>query len=184
MDKVIVNPSEVRGLGDIVSPKSLSDYIGGEVSSVGDGVFELEYLDGSFLTLTVPATISGDDTSFSVSATLKDSSDTAISSATVYCDVNGTVLTGTTNSNGVVSFTVNTDGSSRYDVKVYYTGTSTVAGTVRQCIVRVSDAELTEIGLVTDKSVIQSGDTVHFISQVTGTGDLSGVTVEFYKGED
>jgi len=159
MEKIIVNPLNVRGLGNVVESKEASDFLGynskttSSTDSTYGTVYSSSYLSGSYIVLECPSLISPDDSSFTVKATLKNNSDSVISSATVYCSVNGTVTSGSTDSSGVKSFTVTCDGSDVYDIRVYYTGTNSVAGSSRTQ--KVVCTELTGLELMATKNVIQ-----------------------------
>lgn len=188
VEKIIVSPLEVRGLGDIVSSKQASDFLvyKGMVSSGTDStlgtVFSESYKAGSSLTLSNVRRISSDASSFTVSATLKDSSSVVISGATVYCDVNGTVSTGTTNSSGVVSWSITTNGSELYHIRVYYLGSSTVGGSFAGTSVAVSGTA-SELDLQANKPVIQTGEVSNLWATLTDT-DGKGVpfaSVNFYE---
>ena len=53
VSKVSITPSEVRGLGDIVSPKSTDDFtVYDSVLSLSDGVYTLQF-NGSTFVLSV-----------------------------------------------------------------------------------------------------------------------------------
>ena len=191
MEKLIINPSEVRGLGDIVSPKSVQDFnvFDSELVSSTDTtygtVYTDSYLDGSRITLSADKCIGTEDSSFTVSCTLKNKAGYYITSATVYLAVNNNVMSTTTNSNGEATFTVSTDGSLVYKLKAYYTGTSSVAGCWIGGRVVVVDAD--SLTFACDKSVMQSGDDLSMLGRLTGTngdGEIIGVpgkTISFYE---
>ena len=128
MERVSITPEGVRGLGNIVSPKTVNDFssfYGSLVSGVdivnGEEmtVYSSSYLPGSSMVLSCPSVVSPDVDSFTVSGTLVDSSDAGISSATVNVDVNGEVTTVTTNSSGAFTFTVNITEDVNYLLHVY-----------------------------------------------------------------
>ena len=182
-ERIIVNPMEVRGLGNIVSAKSTSDYlcigdkITSDTASINNRTFTVyntSNLASGSLTLTCPRLIDLDDTSFTVSAVLKNSSSTVVSGATVYCEVNGVTVSDTTNASGQVSFTVNTDGSSLYVVRVYFLGNNSVGGCFKGSSVFVGEPG--GLSLVADKPVIQTDDKTNLIATLTGTG-IGGETV-------
>lgn len=188
VEKVVVSPLEVRGLGDVVSSKSVSDFLvcNGTVSSGTDSnlgtVFSESYKAGSSLTLSNVRTISSDTSSFTVTGTLKDSSDNAISGATVYLDVNGTVSTGTTNSSGVVSWSISNNGSDVYHIRVYYLGSNTIGGSFANTSVVVS-GEASDLELRANKSVIQTGDVANvWATLLDSDGDgVPFASVNFYE---
>ena len=192
MDKVSVNPGKVRCLGNIVSPKTASDFgtLNGTIASSTDTVnsqsmtvYSTDYLVGSSITLSYTKLIGEDTASFTVSATLKNNSNSAINGATVYFDCNGTVTNATTNSSGVASFTVTTDGSTEYHFRAYYDGTVSLAGsTAMGTVYCLTPSSLDIMG---DKTIMQTGETLHLFSTVLdedGNG-VPGVHVEFYIGE-
>ena len=141
MEKIIVNPLSVRGLGDIVSPKILADFdvcdsvlasSTDTVNGVSMTVYTTSYRSGSRLLKSGDGFIvyTPDLTSMSVSAVLKTKSGSAISSASVSCIIdNETTLTATTNSSGKANFTIPfVEGESYYSLRFVYGGTSSVAG--------------------------------------------------------
>lgn len=141
MEKIIVNPLSVRGLGDIVSPKILADFdvcdsvlasSTDTVNGVSMTVYTTSYRSGSRLLKSGDGFIvyTPDLTSMSVSVLLKTKSGSVISSASVSCIVdNETTLTATTNSSGKANFTIPfVEGESYYSLRFVYGGTSSVAG--------------------------------------------------------
>ena len=171
MDKVSVNPGKVRCLGNIVSPKTASDFgtLNGTIASSTDTVnsqsmtvYSTDYLVGSSITLSYTKLIGEDTASFTVSATLKNNSNSAINGATVYFDCNGTVTNATTNSSGVASFTVTTDGSNEYRFRAYYTGTGSLAGS--SAYGQVFALEVTHVTLYSTGQVLQG---CLFVSEAT-----------------
>ena len=188
MDRVSVNPGKVRCLGNIVSPKTVSDFneLLANVSSGSDTVnnqsmtvYTSEYKVGSSLTVDYPRLVSADDTSFTVTTTLLDNSSSAISSATVYLSVNDTVTSSTTDSNGEVSFTVTCDGSSDYRLKCYYLGTSSLSGSV--CFGRVYVRDADDLELFGDAGAVQIDGTAHLVARLTDEGvGVPGKTVLFF----
>ena len=189
VDKISVNPLGVRCLGNIVSPKTVSDFneyycnlsSGTDtIDGVSRTVYTSEYKVGSTITLEYTNLIGTTDASFTVKCTLKNNSNTAINGATVYLDVNDTVLNGTTNSSGVYTFTVNTDGSSKYRFKAYYQGTSSLAGCLANGVVYSADADT--IDLLVDKPIIQDDDTTHLIAILSdGEMRVPGQSIKFYE---
>lgn len=164
VEKFIVNPSEVRGLGDVVSPKSTHDFLdyNGIVTISTDSdygtVFTESYRSGASLVLENSRSIGSGVGSFTVKATLKNSSNTAISGVTVHLVVNGNDVTGTTNNNGVVNFTVSrVSGVRKYSLTAYYIGDSNNGGCFATSSVFVN-GDLEEFTLLSDKPIIQVGD--------------------------
>ena len=186
-EKIIVSPQRVRCLGDVVSPKAVSDFdkVSCTLSSSSDTVYGTvyseSYLAGSTLSLVYDGLIGSETESFTVSATLKDSGGSAITSVTVYCSVNGgSAVSATTDSSGVATFTISTtEGVSEYKFRVYYEGTGSVCGSYAYGCVRVGD--VTGLTLNGSPSVIQSGDKSNIWAKLTGTGNLQGALVKFYE---
>jgi hypothetical protein len=200
VNKIAVNPLGVRGAGNIVSPKTLSDFnefnsdvISGEeyVNGTTMTVYTVSYWNGAYFTVTSDDVVPYGASSFVVSATLKrEDNDSAIDNATVTCTVNDdTVLTGTTNSSGVVSFTVDTDDTVQsYIVKLQFGGLSGQGGGFKVTRVLVIDLENINIALTGDKSIIQSGESLVLSATLTGEYDdniipLRNKLVEFFIEE-
>lgn len=185
-EKIIVSPQRVRCLGDVVDPKIVSDFdrVACTLASSTDAsygtVYSESFLAGSTLDLVYDGLIGSDVDSFSVSATLKDSGGSAISSVSVYLSLNGVVTSATTNGSGVATFNVSTvEGATEYLFKVYYTGTGSVCGSYAYGCVRVGD--VTGLTVNGSPSVIQSGDKSNIWAKLTGTGNLQGALVKFYE---
>ena len=177
MERVIVNPGNVRGLGNIVSPKTLTDFsvCNGKLASSTESVNNVDmtvytssYLAGSSLSLSYTNLIATTDTSFTISVALKDNTDSAVNGATVYLLVNdASPVSATTNSSGVATFSVDSDGSSKYNLKCYYDGSVSLGGSVAFGIVYCVDVE--ELTLIASKNNIQITDTDCLIATLTGT---------------
>jgi hypothetical protein len=200
VNKIAVNPLGVRGAGNIVSPKTLSDFnefnsdvISGEeyVNGTTMTVYTVSYWNGAYFTITSDDVVPYGASSFVVSATLKrEDNDSAIDNATVTCTVNDdTVLTGTTNSSGVVSFTVDTDDTVQsYIVKLQFGGLSGQGGGFKVTRVLVIELENLNLALTGDKSIIQSGESLVLSATLTGEYDdniiaLRNKLVEFFIEE-
>ena len=198
VEKVTVNPKEVRCLGNIVSPKTLQDYnkyyckiTSGQDTINGDArtVYTSEYLTGSKLTLTAPHLVSIGAASFTVEATLKNNSNTAIASASLSCIVNDTItLTGTTNNSGSATFTVPVEEDvGDYHIRVIYEGTNSVSGCFLNTKVIVAD--LDELILITNKDIDITGNAedIYLIATLTGMDSNDEVypvpfqTISFYE---
>ena len=181
MDLINFKPGDVRGGGNIVSPsKTLTDFdvsdsVLTSVSDTVDGktesVFNLAYRSGSYLTKSGDGFIMYTTSlqNMNVSVVLKKKNNTAISSASVSCTVNeDTVLTGTTNSRGGVTFSIPyTDGVSYYSLRFKYNGTNSVAGcSINGSLVVGNLDSICLIGAYPE--VIEIGSTYNLISRVTG----------------
>lgn len=190
MEKISVTP-KIRGLGNIVSVKSSDDFRGYNtlISSGTDTVdgksltVYQDYFQASpKLSLSYDKHIDPLSTSFTVSATLETHSDSAISGVTLYCDVNGTVQSGTTDSGGVVSFSIDlVDDVVKYEGLVYFMGTSGIARISQGFTVYALLPD--SLSLFGNKSVIQSDDSVDFIATVLDEEDVGvpNVTVYFFE---
>ena len=196
VEKIVIIPEEVRGLGDIVSSKSSSDFMmyNGKLSSSTDEdygtVFTESYLAGSSITLTsIPAHINSDASSITVTGSLKDSSNNAISGATIKYRINDVGVSTITDNNGSFTFTVNIGDpndhvippSDVYLVKVWYEGSSTVGG----CFItkKVYSRVPTGVRLVGTKDLIQTGDTLELFALVDSDDESMppGYPVNFFK---
>ena len=199
VDKITVNPGEVRGAGNIVSPKSLSDFscyasklsAGTEsVNGANMTVYTEQYLQGTFFWSTyiprfVPYT--GQE-SFNVPTTLTKSGVAEnISGATVKCYVNNELLsTDTTDSNGDVEFTIPIEDSVNvYNIKLTYAGDNTNAGCFLSRKIVVGDVE--DLDLITESEVIQIGETDQLLATLSGLGvdgesiGIPGQSVSLYE---
>lgn len=191
MDRVVVNPDLIRGLGNVVEvDKTVSDFrvdastvsSGSEtVDNLSHRVFELDYKPRSVLVLE-----SGDSfvdytsglTGFSVSVVLETGAGVAIGSSTVSCTVNNdTTLTSTTDGSGVAGFTVPiTSNISDYVLEFQYAGSVVYSGTVLYH--RVFVGGITGLVLTSDPEVTSLNENTHLISTLTGTditGEVRGV---------
>ena len=207
VEKIIINPNEVRGYGNILNPHSAEDYepyltTVTETTDTVEGrtmtVYEMEYegnLTPTTLTLTVNSSsvYIGDTVTFT--ATLKDTSNNAVSGATVTFKEGSTSLgTGTTNSSGVATLSTTSLTVGSHSVTANYGGDSTYAGSNSSSVsvtvshnysLAFSSSSYTASGgsaevsvTLTDNSVAVSGATVTFTggtSTVTGTTNSSGV---------
>ena len=191
MDKIIVNPLDVRGLGNIVSPKTISDFgvLNGTLSSGSDTVnnqsmtvYSTDYLVGSSISLSA---VDGNsdtvdvitDSQVTVYAVLKDDDDTVIEGATVYFNVNGTISSDVTDNTGEAEGpTINYGGDDDvYYIRAYYTGTGSLAGC---CAYKrlYNISSVVSLVLYGDKIIIQAGDTLKLLAKVEGT-DVDGSIV-------
>ena len=187
MEKISVNPLSVRGLGDIVSPKLLSDFdvFDSVLSSGTDSVngvemtvFTESFRSGSVLVKSGDGFIlyTPDLVSMPVIVTLKNKSGTVISGASVKCIVNDeTTLSATTDSSGVASFTIPfVEGVSQYRLRFKYEGTSSVGGCSVYGYIFVGVP--TDLILNGSSEIIQSGDEVNLVATLHGT-DVNGESV-------
>ena len=199
VEKVTVNPDDVRGLGNVIIPKSLSDYWVCDSSLVEDSevienyvlhCLSVGYRAGSYLVYNDSKWITPSDSSFSVSVTLKKhSDDSVISSAFVKCIVNGDVeVNATTNSNGVATFSIPVvSGLCSYKLLFKYPGISSVAGCFLPVMVHTGSDTGFELDLTGDKEIIQTTENSILVASLTGvdcngeTVGVQGRTVYFYE---
>ena len=141
VDKITVNPLEVRGAGDIVSPKTSSDfsfyysYIQQSTQLVNDNpmtVYQMTRWGNYTLVFDFEKFIeyTADLDSFPLKVTLKDRNDRFVVGKTLTCVVNGNIsLSGVTNSRGMVTFNVPVTHDGVYYCTVnYYEKTSSSGG--------------------------------------------------------
>jgi len=187
LEKISVNPLSVRGLGDIVSPKQLSDFdvfdtvlssSTDTVNGVVMTVFTESYRSGSVLSRSGDGFVWYTDglSSVPVTVLLKNRSGNVISGASVSCIVdNETTLSATTNSSGVASFSIPlVEGDSEYRLRFRYAGTSSVGG----CSVygRIFVGRLDSIDLVANKDMVNADESVVLTATATGS-DSTGESV-------
>ena len=195
MDKIIVNPLDVRGLGNIVSPKTISDFgvLNSTISSSTDTVnnesmtvYTTGYRQGEHLTLSFTGFHIFTETlySFPVIATLYDSYDDVMINKALTCTVDGTdtVWTGRTNSKGQVTFNipVTDEGLYRFRVK-YTTGDGGCTG-YGQVIIGNIDS----LVLNSQNMIIVNNGTNKLFAMVTGNVDgepvsIHGLPISFYE---
>ena len=205
MEKLIVKPNDVRCLGDIVSPKSLSDFEAGynsltkgsdTVDGASSTVYISDYMAQCHFEISsnsrfIPYT--GQD-SFEVTTALYLISawtHGSISDATVKCYLDDVLIgTGTTDSTGHVSFTIPISERTVYPVKfVYDGGRISIVEESCGCSLNVNYvvAEASSLTLIGEENIIQSGDTDNLLVTLTGTGvdgkniRIPGVMVTFYR---
>lgn len=186
-----VNPQNIRGLGNIIESKTGDDFneykayttSGTDtIDGVSRTVYTSEYKVGSNLTITYPNLIGASATSFTVSATLKDSSNNALQYQYIYLDVNGTVIRKPTGSDGVTTpnFTVDTDGSEEYTLKAYFLGSSSISGCVAFGKVHSGDPDT--LTLISDKPITQNNDTSHLIAVLSDSETkIPRQIIKFYE---
>ena len=196
-DSWSVNPSRVRGLGDIVSPKQLSSFdvwntvlssgsatIGDEVLTVYTGEYKVScnFTDLSFLPL-----YSLEEDTATVSCKLKYTG-SVVYGATVKCIVNDTVTyTGVTDNNGSVSFSIDLtlDDVLFYGVKLVFEGNSNVGGCFHN--LHFWHGNVTGLSLVSDANTVGVDDDAHLLATLTGLNNqevpvgVAGQTVNFYE---
>ena len=81
--KVVISPSEVRGLGDIVSPKTDEDFtLYNSVLALSDGVYTLTF-EGSTFLLTVSKSLVKYGETMTVTVTLLDEDGEPVEDASI-----------------------------------------------------------------------------------------------------
>jgi hypothetical protein len=151
-------------------------------STYGDVYGNVYKSNGSSLTLSCDRLVSSSDSSFTVTATLKDSNNSPIPSAVLRCECNNEVFDKATHSSGVCEFTIACDGSRKYDIRVSYTGTSSVSGCFATTSVYTIGAPET-LTLQANHEIIQTGDSLDIVAVLTddnGEG-VPLATVNFYE---
>ena len=184
-DKISVNPDSIRGLGDIVSPKTVSDFDVFNVklttaSAVIDAetlpVFNHNYLPGSKLQevdylLCIPS----DTTTATVSFKLEYMTGAIINGASVSVSVNDTVVGScTTDISGIGSYTIDLTGAfletSLFYVKLSYEGNVNVSGCFKNIVFWHGD--ITGLTLTSDASVVDDEHVSHVLATLSGTNML------------
>ena len=194
VDKIIVSPGKVRGFGNIVSPKGEDDFepVGctidettDTINGVGMTVYLLEPDLGEQTTLTVTSSSSTLvlDGTVTISAALKDSSNVAISGATITFKEGSTTLgTGTTNSSGVATYTYTGATTGSHTVSGVFGGDSTYASSTGSVGLTVNKKS-TSTSLTTSSASVTVGTSVTLTATVTSGGSgVNGLTVLFKDG--
>ena len=194
MDVINFRPGDVRGGGNIVSPsKTVSDFdvsdsVVTSVSDTVDGktvnVFNLGYRGGSYFSVTSGHFVVYTDELSSISLTAvlkKHSDDSAISSATVSCTVNeNTTLTGTTNSNGSVTFSIPYDGTmDLFNIRLKYSGTNSIGGCNAYSRILVVKEDITGVNIYADKKILLPAETAYLIAKVSPA--VEGKSISFIR---
>lgn len=145
VERIIVEPGEVRGLGNIVSPAKTDDSFSmfnsailsssDTVNGVSRTVYGLEYASPASVSLALSSSSVTIGAVVTLTATVLDLNSSPISDASVVFKVNGSqVGTGTTNSSGVATYSYTTDLAGSLVVTAHYgnISSSTVALTVNK----------------------------------------------------
>ena len=186
-DKIIVTPSEVRGLGNIVSEKELEDFLvymstitstSEEVDGITRKVYALGYVPPQVsLTLTMEKTVLDYDERTTLTATLLDENNVGIPNEEVkfYNENSYLFYTGTTDSNGVI--TINNVYSHQPGQHTYtgvLTSDTTVTGSVTVTINKITST----LSLVTSSAAVNVGGSFT-LSGTLNAG--SGKSVKIYQ---
>ena len=201
VEKIIVSPESIRGLGNIVSPKTGADF------SVSDCVLTVstDTVDGETVTVfglqpestVLSVSLTVDDNSVMIgdtivlSATVLDEMTAPVEGASVSFKLSGSVVgTSTTNSSGVatLSYVCNSAGSLSFTASCMGNDSSSVSVTVTGHDYSLTfsstsyttdmSGDVTVSAVLTDNGAYVSGATVTFTggtSTVTATTDSNGV---------
>ena len=171
-ERVTVSPESVRGLGDIVSPKTSEDFITyRSVLTETNGVYTITYETKS-VTLTVDSASIEYGESVVLTATVTDEGEPAVGETVTFYKGTTEIGTDTTDSEGKATYTVtglnigNHSFNAEYDI---YT-----SNTVNVTVNKITST----ISLSADHSTITYGDNV-VLSGVLSVG--SGLTVKLYE---
>lgn len=188
VEKLVLIPDNVRGLGDVVSPKSVNDFVGynskvssGTDSSLGT-VYTSSYGSNTSVSMEYPVNITSDEESFTVTISAMNGSSPIVGSP-VYLEVNGTVYNGMISNSSpyIASFTVPTDGSMVYCLKGYYVSQGNLASSFKTGTVYVVD-DVDSVELFAEKSITQTGNSDLLLSRVKKQETpVRGATVTFYR---
>ena len=186
-DKIIVTPSEVRGLGNIVSEKELEDFLvymstitstSEEVDGITRKVYALGYVPPQVsLTLTLEKTVLDYDEHTNLIATLLDENNVGIPNEEVkfYNENSYLFYTGTTDSNGVITINVYSHQPGQHTYTGVLTSDTSVTGSVNVTINKITSTI----------SLSASSSTITYGSSVTLSGTLSAgsnKSVKIYNG--
>ena len=197
-EKVTVNPLEVRGAGDIVSPKTAYDFgfynsYVNQTTTVVNGVpmtvFNMGSRSQESLELDFDKFVNytEDLNSFPLRATLKNSTGSPLVGKRLTCTVDGVdVYSANTNSRGQVVFNVPVTHSGDYYCTVQYTTQTggNVGGATRS--VKVFVGELNSITLKASRNPVGTGDLSALVCNVDCFIDderfpAPNVPVSFYE---
>ncbi len=191
VDKIVIHPREVRGLGNIVMEKNISDLgtVSGGISSGTDTVngetktvFTEDYKQyGSYITVTGERVVSPEE--FTISITLKRSdNDNPINGDDVYCKYDDVVMSTTTGTGGVASFTITPARTGAIDLRFYYNGRQNLSGCFKHYRVVVCGGDGLSLESFSIDKVSDMIDNNHLVGRVTCDGvGVPGKTVNFYE---
>lgn len=183
MEKIIVNPLSVRGLGNIVSPKSIEDFeVYNSSLSFEDNVYSLEY-SPSVVSVALTVSQSSIRVGESIVLTALVSEDNVpLEDVSVRFTSGNTVLgTETTGNNGEAVLTLSNLSVGSYSIIASYGDSYSSAVSVN--VTPLYDG----IVLSADDSILSyyDGDSTTLRAQLmdgSSTASVSGVTVEFFNG--
>ena len=186
MEKIVIQPREVRALGNIVSPKSKNDFLGSKISQskatvqgISSTVYTSTYLPMSKLKVEGEHYLKTEKT-LNLKVTVTDNQDKPIRSGKVYCTVQNKTYSASIKSNGTCTLTIPKLIDGLHTLKIYYLGTTSIGGSFRNFSVVVGEDLLLE--LFCTQGVLQIGDDSELFGILTSLGiGVPGVRVEFYE---
>jgi hypothetical protein len=184
VSRIELIPSEVRGYGDIVSPKTLDDFeLWNSTLELTDGVYTLMYNSLS-ITLTAEQVDITYGESAVLTATVLNGDAPVIGETVTLYESGNVVETSETDSDGEATFTVAglSIGSYEFNAIVGIVESNTVTVTVNAPIITYDGVELSS-----DKSILSyyNNESATLSAQLMDGTDLAyveGVTIEFFKG--
>lgn len=185
VEKIIVSPGDVRGLGNIVDPKLVGDFetelcvLDEDTEVIQSTVLSIYTMSYSNINITL-ATSSASVTfggSITLTATVLDGN-TAVSGVTVYFKYGADIIgTGTTNSSGkaTTTYTPSLGGS--------YSFIATYAGKVSEPVTVTVNKINPSVSLALANSYVYEGENLVCTATVTYQSEgLAGLTVSFKEG--
>ncbi|WP_305554637.1 Ig-like domain repeat protein [Methanobrevibacter sp. V74] len=181
MDKLIVDVKKIRGLGNIVSPKSFSDFIGyqsiiseseetvGLVTSQVFNVLPVKTKANTVLSINVPLSLVYSD-EFNITGTLHNEENTPISNVNIKLKVGDTVVdTQITNTEGVVTFTQTPVNLGTHSFQLVFDGNDNYENSVSSEITRDINKETSVLNINSpaNNQIYYSGDVVNVSGVLT-----------------
>ena len=179
VQRVTVSPSEVRGYGDIVSPKTTEDFTEYMCSvTESDGVYTMAYDDtGSYLRLSANPTSLQYLAPCYLYATLKVDGALAVGETVSFYEGETLLGTGETDSSGIATLSKSTFTVGTHTVKAVYAELESNAVSVT--VVKAT----TSVSLSSDKSIVFPEESFTLSGTVSRSGLLlSDVDVKIYNG--
>ena len=181
VEKIIVNPLNVRGHGNVVSSKTVEDFtVYNSSLSYEDSFYTMEFRSSITLSLVVSSGTVSVGEAVTCTATVLDD-DTPVSGVSVsFYDGTTSLGTGTTNSSGVATYTTSSLSAGSHSLSAEYDDSTSN-------VVTVTVVAYDDIVLSADDSILSyyDGDSTTLRAQLmdgSSTASVSGVTVEFFNG--
>ena len=182
VEKIIVNPLNVRGHGNVVSSKTVEDFTTYNSSlSYEDSFYTMEFTESAItLSLVVSSGTVSVGEAVTCTATVLDD-DTPVSGVSVsFYDGTTSLGTGTTNSSGVATYTTSSLSAGSHSLSAEYDDSTSN-------VVNVTVVAYDDIVLSADDSILSYYDWGFTILRAqlmdgSSTASVSGVTVEFFNG--